>query len=54
MVKKKFDYQLIDKNIIKILNLEKQEVLLNPENRLKSLLKNPKPLKYKGRRQKFW
>jgi nickel-dependent lactate racemase len=30
-----------DKNIIKILNLEKQEVLLNPENRLKELLKNP-------------
>jgi len=30
-----------DKNIIKILNLEKQGVLLNPENRLKELLKNP-------------
>ena len=30
-----------DKNIIKILNLEKQEVLLNPENRLRELLKNP-------------
>jgi len=30
-----------NKNIIKILNLEKQEVLLNPENKLKELLKNP-------------
>ncbi len=30
-----------DKNIIKILNPEKQEVLLNPENKLKELLKNP-------------
>jgi nickel-dependent lactate racemase len=30
-----------DKNIIKILNLEKQEVLLNPENSLKELFKNP-------------
>ncbi|MEA3453554.1 MAG: nickel-dependent lactate racemase, partial [Candidatus Caldatribacteriota bacterium] len=30
-----------DKNIIKILNLEKQEVLLNPENKLRELLKNP-------------
>jgi len=30
-----------DKSIIKILNLKKQEVLLNPENRLKNLLKNP-------------
>jgi nickel-dependent lactate racemase len=29
-----------DKSIIKILNLKKQEVLLNPENRLKNLLKN--------------
>ena len=29
------------KNIIKILNLEKQEVLLNPENKLRELLKNP-------------
>jgi hypothetical protein len=26
-----------DKNIIKILNLEKQEVLLNPENKLREL-----------------
>jgi len=30
-----------DKNIIKILNLEKQEVLLNPENKLREFLKNP-------------
>jgi nickel-dependent lactate racemase len=30
-----------DKNIIKILNLEKQEVLLNPENKLRELLKDP-------------
>ena len=30
-----------NKNIIKILNLEKQEVLLNPENKLRELLKNP-------------
>ncbi len=30
-----------DKNIIKILNLKKQKVLLNPENRLTNLLKNP-------------
>ncbi len=30
-----------DKNIIKILNPEKQEVLLNPENKLRELLKNP-------------
>ena len=30
-----------DKNIIKILNLEKQNVLLNPENKLRELLKNP-------------
>ena len=30
-----------DKNIIKILNMEKQEVLLNPENKLRELLKNP-------------
>lgn len=30
-----------DKNIIKILNSEKQEVLLNPENKLRELLKNP-------------
>jgi len=30
-----------DKNIIKILNSNKQKVLLHPENRLKSLLKNP-------------
>ena len=30
-----------DKNIVKILNSEKQEVLLNPENKLRELLKNP-------------
>ncbi len=30
-----------DENIIKILNLKKQKALLNPENRLKNLLKNP-------------
>jgi len=30
-----------DKNIVKILNLEKQKVLLNPENKLRELLKNP-------------
>jgi len=30
-----------EKNIIKILNSKKQKVLLNPENRLKELLKNP-------------
>ncbi len=30
-----------DKNIIKILNMEKQEVLLNPENKLREFLKNP-------------
>jgi len=29
------------KNIIKILNLKKQKALLNPESRLKNLLKNP-------------
>jgi len=30
-----------DKNLIIILNLKKQKALLNPENRLKSLLKKP-------------
>jgi len=30
-----------DKNIIKMLNLKKQKVLLNPENKLRELLKNP-------------
>lgn len=39
--KKEVQLPIEDKNIIKILNLEKQEVLLNPENRLKNLLKNP-------------
>jgi nickel-dependent lactate racemase len=39
--KKKVRLPIQDKNIIKILNLEKQEVLLNPENSLKELFKNP-------------
>ena len=39
--KEEIQLPIEDKNIIKILNLEKQEVLLNPENRLKELLKNP-------------
>ena len=39
--KEKIQLPIEDKNIIKILNLEKQEVLLNPENRLRELLKNP-------------
>ena len=30
-----------DKNIIKMLNLKKQKVLLNPENKFRELLKNP-------------
>ena len=30
-----------NKNIIKILNLKKQKALLNPENKLKELMKNP-------------
>ncbi|GAG64791.1 unnamed protein product, partial [marine sediment metagenome] len=30
-----------DENIIKTLNLKKQEALLNPENSLKELFKNP-------------
>jgi len=30
-----------DKNIVKILNLKEYKALLNPENRLKNLLKNP-------------
>jgi len=39
----KEEVQLVlqDKNILKILNLKKQKALLNPENKLKSLLKNP-------------
>jgi len=39
--KKSIKLSLINKNIIKILNPEEQEVLLNPENKLKELLKNP-------------
>jgi nickel-dependent lactate racemase len=39
--KKEVRLPIQDKNIIKILNLEKQEVLLNPENKLRELLKNP-------------
>lgn len=39
--KEKIRLPIKDKNVIKILNLEKQEVLLNPENKLRELLKNP-------------
>lgn len=39
--KKEIRLPIEDKNITKILNLEKQEVLLNPENKLRELLKNP-------------
>jgi len=39
--KEKVQLPIEDKNIIKILNLEKQEVLLNPEKKLRELLKNP-------------
>lgn len=39
--KKEVRLPIQDKNIIKILNLKKQEVLLNPENKLRELLKNP-------------
>ena len=39
--KEEIQLPIEDKNIIKILNLEKQEVLLNPENKLRELLKNP-------------
>jgi len=39
--KKEVQLPIEDKNIIKILNLEKQKVLLNPENSLKELFKNP-------------
>jgi len=39
--KEKIRLPIKDKNIIKILSLEKQEVLLNPENKLRELLKNP-------------
>jgi len=39
--KKEVRLPIQDKNIIKILNLKKQKILLNPENRLKVLLKKP-------------
>ena len=39
--KKEVQLPIQNKNIIKILNLKKQEVLLNPENKLRELLKNP-------------
>jgi len=39
--KEKIRLPIQDKNIVKILNLEKQKVLLNPENSLKELFKNP-------------
>ena len=39
--KEEIQLPIEDKNIIKILNSEKQEVLLNPENKLRELLKNP-------------
>jgi len=39
--KEEIQLPIEDKNIIKILNLEKQKVLLNPENKLRELLKNP-------------
>jgi len=39
--KEEIQLPIENKNIIKILNLKEQEALLNPENRLKTLLKNP-------------
>ena len=39
--KEKIRLPIQDKNIVKILNLKKQKVLLNPENSLKELFKNP-------------
>lgn len=39
--KKEVRLPIQDKNIIKILSLEKQEVLLNPEDKLREFLKNP-------------
>lgn len=39
--KKEVKLPIQDKNIIKILNLKKQKILLNPENKLRELLKNP-------------
>jgi len=35
------NFSLKDKNILKVLNSEKQEILLDPEDKLKDLLKNP-------------
>lgn len=39
--KEEIQLPIEDKNIIKILNLKKQKALLNPENKLRELLKNP-------------
>ena len=39
--KEEIQLTIQDKNIIQILNSNKQKVLLHPENRLKNLLKNP-------------
>jgi nickel-dependent lactate racemase len=39
--KEEIQLPIQDKNIVKILNSEKQEILLNPENKLRELLKNP-------------
>jgi len=39
--KEKIRLPIEDKNIIKILNLKKHKVILNPENKLRELLKNP-------------
>ncbi len=39
--KKSVKLPLPNKNILKILNSEEQEVLLNPEDKLSDLLKNP-------------
>jgi len=39
--KEEIQLPIEDENIIKILSLEKQEVLLNPENELRELLENP-------------
>jgi len=39
--KEEIQLPIEDKNIIKILNLKKHKVILNPENKLRELLKNP-------------
>jgi len=39
--KKFVKLSLLDKNILKILNSKEQEVLLNPEDKLRDLMKNP-------------